>query len=80
MEGPRCALRTVGALAALGARIRAADPDGFTPYREPKPLIRRQFPVGGPDSRGIYKTVVTDPEDEDYVPPEEPKRRRALAR
>jgi hypothetical protein len=69
-----------GALAALDARIRAADLEGFEPYREPKPLIRKQFPADGPDSRGIYRTTVIDPEDEDYTPPGEPKRRRALAR
>jgi hypothetical protein len=41
-------------------------------------LIHKQFPTR---ERGIYKPVVIDPEDEDYVPPEEPTpRRRALAR
>ena len=70
-----------GALAGLGARIRAAELDTFEPYREPRPLVRRQFPVGGPDSKGVYKAEITDPEDEDYEPPEEePRRRRALAR
>jgi hypothetical protein len=68
------------ALAGLGARIRAADLEGFEPYRLPKPLIRKQFPVGGPDSRGLYRTVVTDPEDEGYVPEEPQPRRRVLAR
>jgi hypothetical protein len=43
-------------------------------------LVRKQFPVGGPNSRGIYRPEIIDPENEDYVPPEEPKRRRALAR
>jgi hypothetical protein len=69
-----------GALAGLGARIRAADLQGFEPYRMPRPLVRKQFPVGGPNSRGIYRPEIIDPENEDYVPPEEPKRRRALAR
>jgi hypothetical protein len=70
------------AVTALGARIRACQLEDFEPYRKPKPLVRRQFPLGGPDSKGMYRTVVTDPEDEDYTPePEEPKaRRRALAR
>jgi hypothetical protein len=70
------------ALAGLGARIRAADLEGFEPYRTPKPLIRRQFPLGGPNSRGMYRTVVTDPEDPGYVPEAEQAkpRRRALAR
>jgi hypothetical protein len=61
----------------MGARIRAADLEGFEPYRTPKRLIYKQFPAGGPDSRGIYKPVIIDPEDEDYTPPpEEPKHRR----
>jgi hypothetical protein len=64
----------------LGARIRAADLDGFETYRTPKPLIRKQFPVRGPDGRGIYQPVIEDPEGEEYMPPEEPApRRRALA-
>jgi hypothetical protein len=67
-----------GALVALGARIRACPLDEFEPYREPRPLVRKQFPRGGPDSRGLYRVEVTDPEDEDYTPPEaeEPKQRR----
>jgi hypothetical protein len=65
-----------GALAVLGAPIRACPLDEFEPYRTPKPLIRKQFPVGGPDSKGIYRPVLIDPEDEDYTPPEEPKQRR----
>jgi hypothetical protein len=70
-----------GALAGLGARIRACPLEDFEPYRTPKPLIRKRCPVDGPDSKGIYRPVITDPEDEDYTPPEEPKpRRRALAR
>jgi hypothetical protein len=66
----------------LGARIRAADLDGFELYRTPKPLIRKQFPKPGPGNRGIYDVVITDPEDEGFTPPEEePKpRRRVLAR
>jgi hypothetical protein len=64
-------------LAGLGVRIRAAELDTFEPYREPKPLIRKQFPVGGPDGKGIYKPVLLDPEDPDYTEPvEEPMRRR----
>jgi hypothetical protein len=79
-SGERCG--RWGALAALGARIRACPLKGFEPYRTPKPLIRKQFQLGGPNSRGMYRTVVTDPEDPDYVPEaEQPKpRRRALAR
>jgi hypothetical protein len=74
-SGERC--DRWGALAGLGARIRAADLEGFEPYRARKPLIRKQFPVGGPDSKGIYKPVLIDPEDEDHTPPpEEPKGRR----
>lgn len=76
-DGGRCGRWS--ALVALGARIRAADLDGFGPNREPKALIHKQFPTS---ERGIYRPVVIDPEDEDFVPPpeEEPKRRRALAR
>src|SRR5262249_1620734 len=54
--GERCGRWS--ALAGLGARIRAADLEG---YRTPKPLIRRQFPFGGPDSRGMYRVKITDP-------------------
>jgi hypothetical protein len=68
-DGVRCGRWQ--ALAGLGARIRAADLDGFGPYRPPKPLIRRQFPLGGPDSRGMYRVEITDPDDEGYTPPEE---------
>lgn len=38
-----------GALAALGADIRAfpaGQLENFTTYREPRPLIRKQFPAG----------------------------------
>ena len=75
--GERCGRWS--ALAALGARIRAADLEGFEPYRKQKPLIRRQFPILGPGNRHIYRPVVIDSEDsEDY---EEPKlSRKALAR
>ena len=58
--GERCGRWS--ALAALGARIRASDLDGFEPYREPRALIRKQFPTR---ERGIYRPVVIDPEDED---------------
>jgi hypothetical protein len=78
VEGGRCG--HWAALAGLGAQIRAADLDGFEPHRTPKPLIHKQFPIPGPNNRGIYRTEVIDPEDEDYVPVEEPKRRKALAR
>ncbi|HYB35863.1 MAG TPA: hypothetical protein VEF72_08825 [Mycobacterium sp.] len=74
--GERCGRWS--AVVGLGARVRAADLDGFAPYREPKALMHKQFPTR---ERGIYKPVVIDPEDEDYVPPpEEPKRRGVLAR
>jgi hypothetical protein len=77
VEGGRCG--RWAALAGLGAQIRAAELDGFEPYRTPKPLIRKQFPKPGPGNRGIYDVVIVDPEDPDYTPPvEEPKRRRAL--
>lgn len=77
VEGGRCG--HWAALAGLGAQIRAADLDGFEPYRTPKPLIHKQFPIPGPNNRGIYRPEIIDPEDPDYTPPvEEPKRRRAL--
>jgi hypothetical protein len=68
-DGERCGHWS--ALAALGARIRTADLEGFEPFRTPKPFIRKQFPKPGPDNRGIYDVVISDPEDADYVPPEE---------
>lgn len=79
-SGERCGHWS--ALAALGARIRACDLEEFEPYRTPKPLIHKQFPIPGPGNRGIYRPEIIDPEDEDYVPPEEePKpRRRVLTR
>jgi len=84
-HGERC--ERWSGLAALGAKIRAwpaADLDSFEAYRTPKPLVCKQFPLGSPDSRGLYRVEVVDPEDEDYLPPveEPPKRRprRALAR
>jgi hypothetical protein len=44
----------------------------------PQPLfVHKQFPVGGPDGKGIYKPVLLDPEDPDYTEPVvEPERRR----
>jgi hypothetical protein len=84
-HGERC--ERWSGLAELGAKIRAwpaANLDSFEAYRTPKPLVRKQFPLGSPDSRGLYRVEVVDPEHEDYVPPveEPPKRRprRALAR
>jgi hypothetical protein len=69
-----------GALVALGAKIRACALDEFEPYREAKPLIRKQFPRGGPGNKGMYDVVITDPEGDGYVPEEPKLRRRALAR
>jgi hypothetical protein len=59
-----------GPLAALGARIRAwpaNDLDTFEPYREPMPFVRKQFPLSGPDSRGLYSVEVHDPEDDELA-------------
>ena len=80
VKGGRCG--HWAALAALGAQIRAADLDSFEPYREPRPLIRKQFPRPGPGNRGLYDVVIVDPEDGPDTPQvEEPKpRRKALAR
>jgi len=77
-SGERCGHWS--SLTTLGATIRACDLEAFEPYRTPKPLIRKQFPLGCPDSRGLYRVEITDPEDEGYTPPEEPKPREALAR
>lgn len=51
-----------GALCGLGAKIRAAELEGFLPYRLPKPLVGKKFSLGSPNSRGLYRTVVEDPE------------------
>ena len=75
-----------GALVKLGVTLRAwpADElDAFEPYREPKRLETKMFPVAG-EPFGTYQRVVIDPEDADEPQPEveavEPKpRRRALA-
>ena len=53
VAGPRC-----GHWAALAALVRlrawpAADLDGFEAYRLPKPLVWKQFPMGGEGNRGI---------------------------
>ena len=59
------------ALHRLGVVIRAASLDGLEPYREPKPLERREEPV----ARGVTKTVIHDPESPGYRPPTiEPRR------
>jgi hypothetical protein len=47
------------ALAALGARLRAADLDGFEAYRRPKPMEVKQIRVGP----GIWQVLQVDPED-----------------
>lgn len=55
-----------GALIALGARIRAHNPDDqFTPYRKAKPMLERV--TNHPD--GPRRTMV-DPEDPDYTEPQ----------
>lgn len=85
MAQKRFSLRHWSALASLGVRLRAwpaGKLDEFTPYREPLPLQRREFPLPGPGNRGINRVEVFDPEDPDG-PQEEPepvKPRRALAR
>ena len=48
-----------GALVALGARIRAADLDGFEPYRQPMPMETKQILV----ARGAVRFEQVDPED-----------------
>jgi hypothetical protein len=60
--------RRWGALVRLGARLRAADLDGFTPYRPPAPLIERQEQMPGMPT-GYIENRVYDPEDPDYTPP-----------
>lgn len=60
--------RRWGALVTLGATIRAAALDGFTPYREPEPLIHRTEQVAGAP-RGVVHQVTHDPEDPGYRPP-----------
>lgn len=46
-------------LVTLGVVIRAADLDGFTPYRAPKPMEVKQIPV----ARGAVRFEQVDPED-----------------
>jgi hypothetical protein len=80
VEGGRCG--HWAALVALGATIRAWPAERiteFTPYREPMPLKRKQFPVPG-QPFGTYQPVLIDPEDPDYIPEAEEPKRRALAR
>ena len=51
-----------GPLVALGARLRAADLDAYTPYRRPAPLIHKQRQMAGRPI-GYVEGVVIDPED-----------------
>jgi hypothetical protein len=78
--GERCGRWS--ALVALDARIRAAELGGLEPYREARPLLRREFPLGGRGNKGINRVEFIDPEDEDYVEPEpqQPRRRKPLVR
>jgi hypothetical protein len=63
-----------GALAALGATIRALpNLAEHQAYTEPKPLEHRKVQV----ERGVYRTEVIDPEDESYTPPAIDPRRRS---
>jgi hypothetical protein len=50
-----------------GTRIRAANLDDITPYRQPKPLEYRREPIPGAP-KGYYTNNVYDPEDPDYKP------------
>ncbi len=60
-----------GALAAMGARLRACRLDEFQPYPEPKPLEHRTEQI----ARGQTRVVTYDPHDADYrVAPIEPTR------
>ena len=67
-----------GPLVALGARLRAADLDSYTPYRRPAPLIHRQRQIAGRPI-GYVENVVSDPEDQrPAVPAAEPARDTSL--
>jgi hypothetical protein len=60
-----------GALAATGARIRAATLESIAPYPRPAPLEHRLVPTG---MVGVYEERVFDTEAPDYEPPDEPNR------
>jgi len=61
------------ALHKLGARIRAADLDDFTPYRRPAAIVHRQEQIVG-QPRGTVRMAQIDPEDGPVVQPIDPVR------
>jgi hypothetical protein len=60
--------RRWGALAKLGAKIRAANLSDIVAYRRPQPIETRLQPV--PGQYGIYDNITVDPEAPGYQPAE----------
>lgn len=59
--------RRWGALAKIGATIRACALDDIKPYAQPRPLERRVEKIPGGE-----RVFWTDPESDDYIPPRPP--------